>query len=72
MTHCFFQKLALKGWKSIDPPPPLCGFSKNVFSRKRVGALFFVAFNIIISHIFPENFTEITQVVQNIDFLLQY
>ena len=27
---------------------------------------FFVAFNIIISHIFPENFTEICQIVQKI------
>ena len=34
---------------------------------------FFVAFNIIINHIFPENFIVIPQVVRGYeDFLLQY
>ena len=47
----------------IDLP---CGFSKNVFSKGRVTLWFFVTFNIIISHIFPENFIEIPQVVQKI------
>ena len=43
-----------------------CGFSKNVFSKERVKPCFFVTFNIIISHTFPENFIEIPQVVQKI------
>ena len=34
----------------------------NLFSEEMV-KLFFVAFNIIVSHIFPENFIEIPQVV---------
>ena len=33
-----------------------CGFSKNVFSRERVNLCFFVTFNVIVSHIFHENF----------------
>ena len=43
-----------------------CAFPKYVSSKERVKAWFFVTFNIIISHIFPENFIEITQVVQNL------
>ena len=43
-----------------------CGFSENVFSKGRVTLWFFVTFNIIISHIFPENSIEIPQVVQKI------
>ena len=42
------------------------GFSKKVFSTERVKPYRFAIFNIIISHIFPENFIEIAQVVQNI------
>ena len=42
----------------------LCGFPKNVSSKERIKPWFFVTFNIIISHIFPENFIEIPQVVQ--------
>ena len=45
---------------------PLYGFSKNSSSRERVKLRFSVNFNIIISHIFPENFIEIPQVVQKI------
>ena len=52
---------------NLTPSPPLsCGFSKNATSKKKVKLWFFVTFNIIISHIFPENFIEIPQVVQNI------
>ena len=40
-------------------------FQKCVFQRKRE-ALFFVTFNTIISHIFPENFTKNAQLVQKI------
>ena len=43
-----------------------CGFSKNVSSRERVESRFFVTSNISISHIFPEDFVEIPQVVQKI------
>ena len=42
----------------------LCGFPKNVSSKERIKPWLFVTFNIIISHIFPENFIEIPQVVQ--------
>ena len=41
-----------------------CDFSKNISSKERVKSCFFVTFNIIISHIFPENLIEIPQVVQ--------
>ena len=41
-------------------------FSKNASSKERAKPWFFVTFNIIISHIFPENFIEITVVVQKI------
>ena len=42
------------------------GFSKNVSSKERVKPWFFVIFNIIIDHIFPENFIETPQVFQKI------
>ena len=45
---------------------PLCGFSKNVSSKERVKPWFFVTFNIILRHIFPENFIEFPQVVQEL------
>ena len=47
-------------------PPPLCGFFENVSSEEGLKPRFFVTFNIIIRHIFPENFIEIPQVVQKI------
>ena len=40
------------------------GFSKNVFSKERVKPLVFVTFDIILRHIFSENFIELAQVVQ--------
>ena len=43
-----------------------CGFSKNMFSREGVKFCFFVTFNIIIGHIFPENFIKIPLIVQKI------
>ena len=52
------------GWEGQFDPP--CGFSKNVFSKDGVKSWFFVTFNIIISHIFPENFNNIRQVAQKI------
>ena len=45
---------------------PPCGFSKNMSSRNRVKPCYFVTFNIILRHIFPENFIEFPQVVQKI------
>ena len=42
-----------------------CGFSKNVSSKERVKP-FSVTFDIILRHIFPENFIEFRQVVQEI------
>ena len=45
---------------------PSCGLSKNVSSKERVKPWFFVIFNIIIGHIFPENSVEIPQVFQKI------
>ena len=41
-------------------------FSKVLSSKERVKPWFFVTFNVIISHIFPENFIEITQIVKKI------
>ena len=51
-----------KGWEGVNLIPP-CGFSKYVSSRER---WFFVTFNIIRTHIFPENFIEISQVIKKI------
>ena len=36
-----------------------CGFTKNVSLRERVKPWFYVTFQIILSHIFFENFIEI-------------
>ena len=47
-------------------PPPLCGFFKTVLSREIVEHWFFVTFNIIMGYIFPESFSEIFQIVQEI------
>ena len=54
------------GWGKRVNLIPLCGFSKNASSRERVKPWLFVTFNIIISHIFLENFMEISQIVQKI------
>ena len=43
-----------------------CGFLKNVSSKDNVKPWFFVTFNIILKHIFFENFIEFPQVVQKI------
>ena len=59
---CFFNPNIWWGGQ-IDLP---CGFLKNVSSVQRVEPRFFVTFNIILKHIFPENFIEFTQVVQKI------
>ena len=59
------------GWggREVNLTPPLspsCGFSKSVSSKDREKPWFFVTFDIILRHIFPENFSEFPQVVQNI------
>ena len=54
------------GRVNLTPPLPSCGFSKNISSKERMKPWFFVAVNIIISHIFPENFMEVPEVVQKI------
>ena len=67
----FHGKLTLQrlgGWGGggqIDLPRP-CDFSKSVYSKDRVKPWFFVTFNTILRHIFPENFIEFPQVVQKI------
>lgn len=43
-----------------------CAFSKNVFFRMRLQFCFYVTFNIIINHIFPEHFIEILLTAQKI------
>ena len=53
-----------RGGVSLTPAPVV--FLKNVSSKERVKSWFFVTFNIIQSHIFPENFVEIPQVVQKL------
>ena len=55
-----------KGFGVNFPSPHPYGFSNNVFSKDRVKPCSFVFFNMIISHIFPENFSEISEVVQGI------
>ena len=57
----------LRGGVQFELPPPLsCGFTKNVSSKERVKPWFFVTFNIILRHIFPESFIEFVPVVQKI------
>ena len=66
-TFPCFCCLFLKSLKAFSPQfDPSCGFSKNVSSRERVKPWLFLTFNIIISHIFPENFIEIILAVQRI------
>ena len=55
-----------KAGGSILPPSPLYGFSKNVPCKETLKLWFSLTFNIIISHMFPENFIEIPQVDQKI------
>ena len=55
-------KMAGRG--QTDPPPS--SFSKSLSSKERVKPWFFVTFNIITSHIFPENVIEILQAVEKL------
>ena len=45
------------------------GYFKTVFSTERVKSLFSLTFNIIMRHIFPENFIKIPSEDMNIFFL---
>ena len=49
-----------------SPPPLFQGISKKCVFHKKGESLFFVTFDIIISHNYPENFMEISKVIQNI------
>ena len=60
------KRLDGRGEEGVKLTPPHVVFSKNVSSKERVKPRFFVTFNIIIRHIFPENFIEINQVVQKL------
>ena len=61
--HSFSFLIFKRIWGGGDP----CGFSKNVSSREGV------KLNIIINHIFPENFIESPQVVRRYEnFLRQF
>ena len=69
-SYSFIYYLTLKrlgggGWEGSIWPRP-CGFSKIVSSKEGVKPCFFVTFNIILKHIFPENFIDFPQVVQKI------
>ena len=44
----------------------LCCFPKKLYFRVRVKPCFFVTFNIIVSHIFPENFVDVSHIAQRI------
>ena len=50
----------------LTPKRLACGFLKDVFSKERVKPSSFVTFNLILRHIFPENFIEFPQVGQKI------
>ena len=85
LLFCFYKTKPLKfrtwiltlncwgrgGEINLTPCLPLWFFQKSIFWREGQ-ILIFVTFNIIISHIFPENFIKIPQVVQKIwRFLLE-
>ena len=61
-TNLYLLNLKQLGEVNLAPLLP-CGFLKNVSSKEMVKPWFFVTFNIIIRHIFSENFSEIPQVV---------
>ena len=53
------------GW-GVNLTPTPYGFLKHLCYKERVKPWFFVSFNIIIIHIFPENFIEVTQVIHKL------
>ena len=65
-----YDRIPLKGWgweggREVNFNSPAVIFPK-LYLLERGWSLVFMSYNIIISHIFPEKFTEITQVVQRI------
>ena len=68
MTFCYHQTLTFKDCR--DQFDPSAAVFPKVYlperARKRLKPWFFLTFNIIISHIFPENFDWISEVVQKI------
>ena len=56
--------------KKVDPQfgPPKMYISERERETEREKPCFYATFNIIISHIFPENLIEMSQVVQKIFF----
>ena len=57
----------MTGVVSLTPSPlPYVFIKIYPLERDRVKSWFFLRFNIIISHIFPENFIETPQVIQKI------
>ena len=66
-------KIILVNPKMAGGSPHPCGFFKKKSSKERVRLWFFVNFNIIISHIFRENFIEMSEVVYKYeDFLCKH
>ena len=63
IVFCTFNPKTAEGGGGGWPPS---GFSKSVSSKEKKKPWFFVIFNIILRHIFPENFIEFPQVVQKI------
>ena len=61
-TNLYLLNLKQLGEVNLALLPP-CGFLKNVSSKEMVKPWFFVTSNIIIRHIFSENFIEIPQVL---------
>ena len=65
-----FGALTLKRLGVVNLTPHPRGFLKNVSSKQRVKTWFFVTINIIISHIFSENFIEIFKSFRSYEELL--
>ena len=81
LTYCYFIKktcniinvkicnITLKrlgGRVGVVNLTPSCGHLHNVSSKERLNPVSFVNFNIIKSYVFPENLSELPQVVQKL------
>ena len=72
MNHIFQTSAPFNIWiwnvqnLTLERENSPCDFSKNASFKERMKTCFFVTFNIILSHIFPENYIEFPQVVQKI------
>ena len=65
LDNCLTLKRLRGRGGSIWSPSP-CGFLNIVSSTDKLKLWFFLTFNIILKHIFPESFIEFPQVVQKI------